>query len=291
MRKITAILLLVCLLLCGCAKQQEPTGQVVAPIQEQLWVHFIDVGQADSILLECDGKFALIDGGNVGDGEAVAAYLAMQGVEKLDLVVATHPHEDHVGGLAYVIDSYPVDAVWSSSIPNSTNAVRNFLKSVSHQDLEVVQPEVGQEFTLGTSTITVLGPVKEYDELNNLSLVLMVQHGNKRFLLTGDMERVAENDLVDSGADLKADVLKVGHHGSEGASNYIFLREVMPTYAVISCGKDNSYGHPDEATLSRFADAETTVLRTDECSTIIARSDGESIYFMWGEEHIYRDAA
>lgn len=289
MKRLTATLLLLCILFCGCAPKTNSTP--TPSVQEQLWVHFIDVGQGDSILLECNNQFALVDAGSDSDGETVAAYLAMQGVQKLDLVVATHTHSDHMGGLADVIDLFPVDAVWCSSIPSQNNTVRTFLKSVSNQDKEVEQPKVGQVFNLGDATITVLGPVKEYEEVNNISLVLMVQYGDTRFLLTGDMERIAENDLVESGTDLKADVLKVGHHGSETSTGYRFLREVMPDYAVISCGKDNKYGHPHEDPLSRLRDAEATVLRTDENETIVVRSDGEDLYFLWGEENILQNAA
>lgn len=289
MKRLTAILLALFLLLCGCG--QKPQGVIVTPVEEQLYVHFIDVGQADCTLLEFNGHFALVDGGNSADGGSVAAYLQMQGVGKLDLVVATHPHEDHIGGLADILDTFLADTVWSSPIPNNSNAVRTFLESVSNQGKELEQPKVGQVFNLGAATITVIGPVKEYEEINNLSIVLMVEFGDTRFLLTGDMERTAENDLIESGADLKADVLKVGHHGSESSTGYRFLREVMPSYGVISCGKDNSYGHPHEDPLSRLRDAEVTVLRTDECETIIARSDGEDIYFMWGQENIMPNAA
>lgn len=288
MRKIIAITLLLCLVLCGCS-QAAPTP--TPSVKEQLKVHFIDVGQADSILLEFNGHFALVDGGNNADGADVVTYLQLLGVQKLELVVATHPHEDHIGGLYDILSLIPTDAIWSPEIEGNSNAIRNFLEVVSDQGKKLQQPKVGQVFQLGGASITVLGPVKEYSEVNNQSIVLMVQFGDTRFLLAGDMERIAENDLVESGADLKADVLKVGHHGSENATGYIFLREVMPKYAVISCGKDNAYGHPHEDPLSRLRDAEVIVLRTDECETIIARSDGKDIYFMWGNEHVMPNAA
>lgn len=291
MKRLIALLLVACLALCGCTAATPNTPSTGTSGYEMLHVHFIDVGQADSILLECDGKYALVDGGNDADGKAVAAYLHTQGVEKLDLVVATHPHEDHIGGLADILDLIPTDAVWSSPIPNSNNTIRAFLKSVKRQDKEVEYPQAGDVFDLGGATITVLGPIKDYEDVNNLSLVLMVQFGKNRFLLTGDMERIAENDLIDSGADLKADVLKVGHHGSETSTGYRFLREVMPTYGIISCGKDNSYGHPHEDPLSRLRDAEVTVLRTDEQSTIIANSDGERISFIWGDDVYWSELA
>ena len=281
MKRIIAIALLLCLLLCGCSKNPTPTP--TPSVHEQLKVHFIDVGQADCILLEFNKQFALIDGGNNADAETVISYLHLQGVQQLELVVATHSHEDHIGGLDDVIDAFSVGTLWSSPL-SDTKSSRNLERSAGNQGKELLQPTVGQIFHLGQTSITVLGPVKEYTEENNQSIVLMVQFGTTRFLLTGDMERIAENDLVESGADLKADVLKVGHHGSENATGYIFLREVMPKYAIISCGKDNSYGHPHEDPLSRLRDAESIVLRTDECSTIVARSDGKDIYFMWGED-------
>lgn len=287
MRRIIATLLLVSLLLCGCAVV--PQGTVVPPVSQQLWVHFIDVGQADSILLECDGKFALIDGGNNADAETILSYLEFNDVSQLELAVATHSHEDHIGGLDDVLDAYAAETIWAAPLSDS-KAAANLVRSAENQDKELQTPAVGQVFQLGQATITVLGPVKEYSEINNQSLVLMVEHGDNRFLLTGDMEREAEKDLVESGADLKADLLKVGHHGSENATSYVFLREVMPSYGIISCGKDNSYGHPHEDPLSRLYDAEVTVLRTDVCETIIARSDGKDIYLLWGTEHILEAA-
>ena len=143
-------------------------------------------------------------------------------------------------------------------------------------------PEVGEVFELGDATITVLGPVKDkYEDLNDTSIVLMVQYGDIRFLFTGDMEMIAETDLLDSGADVKADVLKVGHHGSYSSTGYRLLREVAPTYAVISVGGNNDYGHPHQEPMSRLRDAEVTIYRTDKMYDIVAVTDGEEIRFSW----------
>ena len=285
MKKLTALLLLLCVLLTGC--QLELLFPTEAPFvgDGKLNVHFIDVGQADSILLECDGEFALVDGGNVADGDLVIDYLEAQNVQKLRLVVGTHPHEDHIGGLADVLDHFPVENLWFSAHPNTNKTIRNFLDAADRQDLDIVEGKPGMQFALGRATITVLGPVRtDYEDVNNLSLVLMVQFGANRFLLTGDMERVAENDLIESGADLRADVLKVGHHGSSTSTGYRFLREVMPTYGIISCGQDNDYGHPHEEPLSRLEDAEVVVFRTDLVSHIVATSDGRNITITYATE-------
>ena len=302
MKRLTAFLLLL-VLLTGCtapSAETQPgttestTVSLIADGADTLTVHFVDVGQADCILLECGNCFALVDGGNTDDGTMVTEYLESQGVEILSLMVATHPHEDHMGGLATVLKNFPVNNVWCSEIPYTNSCVSAFTGTVKKQGKQIHYADVGDVFYLGGAngaTITVLGPVKSYEDVKNLSLVLMVEYGNTRFLLTGDMERDAEADLLDSGTDVKANVLKVGHHGSYTSTGYRFLREVAPTYGVISCGRNNEYGHPHDAPLSRLRDADVILYRTDQMYTVTAVSDGETIEFYWENESILAPAA
>ena len=258
---------------------------VEPPFRGSFSVHFIDVGQADCALLECNGEYALIDGGNTDDTELVKDYLEEQGVDELSLVVGTHHHEDHIGGLPGVLNTYPTDTVWSTPATFYNGYVNAFLLSAQNQS-QLVYPTPGTTYTLGGATLTLLGPVRSgYDDVNDDSLVIMAQYGTTRFLFTGDMEQIAETDLLDSGADLKADVLKVGHHGSYSSTSYRFLREVAPTYAVISAGSGNEYGHPHDSTLSKLKNADVIIYRTDQMCSIVATSDGTDIKFSW--ENIY----
>lgn len=242
-------------------------------------VHFVDVGQADCALVSCDGQYMLIDGGNAEDSDLVYTYLKEQNVTHLDYLVATHLHEDHIGGLSSAPYAATIGTALAPETSGTTKVYKNLVKSLSTRDVELTIPEAGSEFLLGSARVRVLGPVKEYTDTNNTSLVLAVDYGQTTFLFTGDMEREAELDLVESGVLLSATVLKVGHHGSSSSTCYPFLREVMPQYAVISVGEDNSYGHPNEEVLSRLSDADSTVYRTDLSGTIIAHSDGTTVTF------------
>jgi len=246
---------------------------------ETLAVHFIDVGQADCALLLCAGQSLLIDGGNVADSSLVVSYLTAQGIEYLDYVVCTHAHEDHVGGLSGPLHAFPVGAVYSPVTTYSTKAFEDFLSATEAQGLSLTVPVPGDTFALGNAAVTILGPTKDYTDTNNTSIVLRVDFDEVAFLFTGDMEEPAEKDLLASGASLWATVLKVGHHGSRTSTSYQFLREVLPTYAVISVGTGNSYGHPNEEVTSRLYDADVTVYRTDLQGNIIATSDGKEVTF------------
>lgn len=257
-------------------EEEEPS----VPQNSKLEVHFIDVGQADASLIVCDGKTMLIDGGNVGDSNLLYSYLQKKGVRHLDYVVATHAHEDHVGGLAGALSYASVGVALSPVLTYSTKAFSNFVKKVEDNGISLTVPKAGDSFVLGGATVQVLGPVKEYDEPNNTSIVLRVVYGSLSFLFTGDMESDAEADLIESGAILQSTVLKVGHHGSSTSSSYRFLREVRPSYGVISVGTDNDYGHPHEEVLSRYRDAEVKLYRTDLQGDIVCTSDdGKTLRF------------
>lgn len=242
-------------------------------------VHFIDVGQADCSLIISDGEALLIDGGNVEDGEAVISYLHAEGITELDYVISTHAHEDHVGGLSAVLDEFTVTkAVFAPEKGADTNCYKDFLTSVAAQELLITVPEAGDEIDIGGSSLTFITPLaEEAPGTNNSSLVTRIVYGENSFLFTGDAERAAEMLILESEADISADVLKVGHHGGETSTTYPFLREIMPQLAVISVGNNNTYGHPTEEVLSRLRDADVKVYRTDMQGHIVISSDGENI--------------
>ena len=250
-------------------------------------MHFIDVGQALSVLVECDGQFMLYDGGNVDDGSLVVSYLQNQGVEELQYVFCSHAHEDHVGGLAAALAYFPAYHVYSPVTEASTKCFQDFVKYTRQQGLQVEVPAAGTVWQLGSATVTMLGPVAQYSDTNDTSIVLRIDYGSTSFLLTGDMEKTAETDLVNSGANLKADVLQVGHHGSSTSTGYLFLNAVLPEMAVISCGVGNKYGHPHEETLSILRDAGVDLYRTDLQGTITIGSDGQN--YTVGYEHFVPD--
>ena len=248
---------------------------------EFLYVSFIDVGQADCTLLEVGDCDILIDGGNVADGSTVVDYLTRQGVDDLELVICTHAHEDHAGGLAYVLKKFIAEEVWVTTGYYNSNAYTNFINAIGSQGLPVYIPSLGETYTYEDLTVTLLGPVKEYDDTNATSLVVMAEYGGKKFLFTGDMESDAEADLISSGADLRADVLKVGHHGSYTSSSAAFLEAVGAQYGVIHVGAGNDYGHPHDAAMDRLFAAGMTLYRTDLMGNIVIATDGGALAFLW----------
>lgn len=246
--------------------------------ERELRVHFLDVGQADCILAESEGHFLLIDAGNNADGDAVTSYLAEQGVSELDYVIGTHPHEDHIGGLDDAIEEFPVGCLILPPKETATQTFEELLDAAEAKNLALTAPVVGSTYALGDAFFTILAPNTDYgDDLNDWSVGIRLSCGSNAFVLCGDAERTAEADMLKNGQTLRADVLKVSHHGSATSTTQAFLDAVDPTWAVISCGRDNPYGHPDAQTLNRLADAGVGVFRTDEQGTVVAQSDGTEI--------------
>lgn len=243
-----------------------------------LEIHFLDVGQGDAAIVLCDGEAMMIDGGDAKHSQLIYSYLRNTlGLDELSAIIASHPHADHVGGLSAALNACIVGVLYTPEINYDTKTWKNVLKYAEAQGTPVVIPYPGDQFDLGGATVEILGPIWYSNDTNNLSLIVRITYGNTQVLFTGDAEWDEEHDLVEAGVDLRSDVLKVCHHGSNSSSSYVFLREVEPQYAVISVGKDNKYGHPSEEVLGRLKDVGAEIMRTDEAGTIIMVSDGEAV--------------
>lgn len=240
-------------------------------------VVFLDVGQADSALVGCNGHYMLIDGGNRGDSNLVYTVLEREGISHLDIVVGTHAHEDHIGGIPGAFEYADADLTLCPVTEYGSKVFQNFAAAAEKKGGGLTVPQVGDTYMLGDAIITILG-VNGGKDTNDTSIVLKVQYGEISFLFTGDAELEAEQTILNTGADLSATVLKVGHHGSDTSTSYVFLREIMPTYAVISVGAGNDYGHPTEEALSRLRDENAQIFRTDLQGDITFVSNGKEIW-------------
>ncbi len=247
-----------------------------APDASLLKVRFIDVGQGDCALISCDDQWLLIDAGPPQASSTVYSVLRRLGVARLDYLVSTHPDADHAGGISGALEAAACGTFYSPTAESDTRTWRSLCERLGRQGVPITIPAPGDSFSLGAARVTFLGPVHPASDDNNNSLVLRIDHGDDSFLFTGDAEREEESDLLSSGANLRADVLKVGHHGSAGASSPAFLAAVAPQHAVISVG-DNSYGHPTDEVLGRLAAQGANVLRTDQGGDILAVSTGDGI--------------
>ena len=237
-------------------------------------IYFFDVGQGDSSLIIEGGKTLLIDAGDNGREDFLIENIAALGIVRLDYVVATHNHADHIGGMEEIINAFEIGTFFTTATPNTTATYERMLEALEAKtDIEVVIPRPGDSYTLGSSHFQFLGPFNshlEFDDQNDSSLVLKYINGVHSFLFMGDAEAKTEQDLLDSATDVSATVLKVGHHGSSSSSTPEFIERVGAGYAIISCGADNEYGHPHHETLETLTN--TAVLTTPENGTIYVTS-------------------
>ncbi|GAA0108272.1 ComEC/Rec2 family competence protein [Clostridium tertium] len=243
-----------------------------------LQVHFINVGQGDSILIQVNNKNLLIDSGPNKSEDKLKKYLKKLNISKFDYIIATHPHEDHIGNMSYIINNFDVLNFYAPKVENSTKAFETMVESLIRKDLKIKVLKANiKSIDLGKNIVVdVFSPFSNsYEDLNNYSPIVKISYGNTSFLFTGDAEELSENEVLNAGFDLKCDVLKIGHHGSSSSTSEKFLKASNPSIAVISVGEDNTYGHPTDTVLSRLK--ETKIYRTDINGNIVITSDGLSL--------------
>ncbi|MCM1542288.1 MAG: MBL fold metallo-hydrolase [Blautia sp.] len=259
-----------------------PENREPASALSELQVHFIDVGQGDSTLIICGNESLLIDAGNNDKGTSIQLYLQKQGVDHLTYVIGTHPDADHIGGLDVILTKFDCGTVIMPEVASDTASYRDVMAAMDYRNYKNTLPQVGDVYVLGDAEFTVIAPNGDYADDNNCSVGIKLVHGKNSFLFTGDAGAEAEADILRNGIDIKADVLHAGHHGSSTSSSQDFINGVSPSYAVISCGKDNPYGHPHEQTLKTLRENGVQIFRTDEQDSIVAVSDGQSV--SWSTE-------
>lgn len=248
---------------------------------DTLEVHYMDVGQGDSILIKQGEEAMLIDAGNNSKGSAVWSYLRSLNIEKLIYVIGTHPDADHIGGLDVILYKFDCGNIFMPACENDTKTYQEVVDTLKAKNQSVEVPSRGDIYDLGSASFQILTDTgKDYGEnTNDYSIALRLTFGDTSFLFTGDAEEGAEQDMLKSGLTLSSDVYKAAHHGADTANTESFLKAVNPAYCVISCGKDNSYGHPRAGFLNQLRGMGVSVFRTDEQGTIVAVSDGEKVTF------------
>jgi competence protein ComEC len=255
-------------------------GQTHVAVNDgKLSAYFLDVGQGDSALFFYEGKTILIDAGEYEMGDRVVGELLSLGMTRIDLLVATHPHSDHIGGMQTVIEAFPVGKVLDTGLPHPSPAYEHFLETIEQNHIPYVVAEQGQTVDIDPALrVLVLSPPEDQsaDDLNANSVVLRISYGTIDFLMTGDLGKEGEDALIRTGYPLDAEILKVGHHGSSSSTSPAFLARVRPETAVISVGEDNPYGHPHSETMDLLEGSGVKVYRTDRDGTIMVRSDGVS---------------
>ena len=245
-----------------------------------LIVSFIDVGQGDSILIQTPNcKNILIDAGESFAEGVVYNYLKVKNINKIDVLIATHPHTDHIGGMAFIINNFDIGSIYMPKASTTKQEYEDLIRAIKNKGLSIITAKAGVTIDLDSSiTINMVAPIsKSYDDLNDYSAVIKITYKNNSFLFAGDASNISEQEILDSGVNIKADVLKVGHHGSSTSSSAAFLNAVSPKYAIISVGKDNIDGNNKQETLDRLNSVGAKVYRTDESGTIIVTSDGKNI--------------